>query len=304
MRKSAAVQLLLGFCLFFLLFPASSALAQQPAPSSAVWASYYLHADFSSRDIRVTWTPYIGQQATSNSAEHLVLHHGRPQELLCQTRGNLFFKGDATVFDGKSYVECEMPSLQSYVAQHAPKLAIESYCECQLGNSPFWTAAELRLDGPLKQHPIFAKEDLGLSIDTTDGQAFTKLHFAGHLIESTNFWTPSPNGNRLWIGNGGGYFHKISAQMGWSDFIKDFRNHPQARPFLEQLHSQFSLWEWVEDSYGTPQLGPAFFYRDNYVLKTDEDTIYFGYEPSTSEYFTGGMRFVEVDPGCRGGYRP
>ncbi|NOK60970.1 MAG: hypothetical protein GFH27_549289n48 [Chloroflexi bacterium AL-W] len=287
-------------CLALLVLGASgpqTSIAQ--TSNNATWAAWHLYADFSQQQPEIIWTSFVGNGTTVlDSIEHDITNW-------C-TIPPLTFDGDYAVFDGNTRIECQTPDFRHDVSQMAPYLvqAQGDFCECPIGG-PFWIAADARLElGNNQVNPLFFKTGDGMRFAlpiNNSNHARTHLRWRNIDVNSTG-WTVDPNGNRVWIGNGGTYFQEVNDQMGWLVFMTSLLRNVGLNFLLNTLPEE-NLGHWAENSQSQRIVNPAtsdLGDPGDFTIYTRADTIVIGQDPSTGKYFHGMVRTLSVDPGCRG----
>lgn len=300
--KNLRRTLVLWLTLAFVLLSSGILTNSTQASSQATWASWRLRADFSQQQPRIMWTSFVGHDATVlDRIEYDITNK-------CKI-SYLDFDGDYAIFDGNTRIVCNTPDFKSDVSQMAPHLIQAQFnrCECRIGGAPFWVSADVRLElGNDHDNPLFYKEKDAMSLALTinnDLYAQTHLRLGGTDLSSTD-WQGDPDGNRVWIGNGGEYFLAINKQMRWPIFMKSLFKGIGA-DFLLHILPEKHLGHWVEDSQSKPIVNPAagdLGHPGDFQMKTEADMIVIGQDPRTDRYFHGMVRTLDIDPGCRGHY--
>lgn len=287
------------FARYLLLFSAiiivCSALATAgPAQASnppATWAAWHVKVDFAQNTPRIIYTAYVG----TDSPQPAVLGE-RVSDITqdCTIVGTLnYFQGRA-IFDGNSYIECDLPSWRAEIAQLAPYLRVaqEAECICQAGGAPLWAAADVRLAPGMRQNPVFAAPSTAMefALPTIGGGQMEMEMF----IDGNSYTSPSGNKqpalNQFLMGMYGPGIVAAADHFAWLDFMPD----ASWKTFFETdvVGTRMGYWEgsssanWFETA-------------SDYRVKTDVQTLYIGYNPVTNEYLHGVLKAGEFDPGCR-----
>jgi hypothetical protein len=108
--------------------------------------------------------------------------------------------------------------------------------------------------------------------------------------QSNNFQVPQSNGLQLWAGFDAARFTNNTSRDGWAEFLEASGLWDVVKPaFADGI----LLWESEATEMFSAEAIPVGF-----ALGAGT-TVYFGYNPDSGAYFSGKMRTVAVDPGCR-----
>lgn len=185
--------------------------------------------------------------------------------LFCQSKGNPTVTSGEAVFDGSSYYQCAVPSIQD-IAWQTWQMSIPDSCASK---RPYVTG-RVTIEGnpldPTPDNPVFYREDIQFNVplDKATQEAALDMTFDEASAESGAF-TIDPAG------------HKVTAYIA--------RSGP----------STFSPYFVVD---GTSLSATPATITQSRVLSNLASTIYFGYSPDSGEYFQGALGPVEVDPVC------
>lgn len=258
LRFIVGVLVLLG--IYFLV-------ATQPAKAAGqTWAKWKIQVNFQNNAINPKLVVQIGHTTASGKK---VIDQEEDFAISCATVGNPVVQNNKATFDGSSYYECDVPSIQQKVSEMSSgALVIPDSCDAK---RPYLTGVVTLEDHPIQptnSNPLFYRDDITfeLPLDVTTGQAQLSTSFDGAAAISDNFVA-------------GGISHTVTA----------IYNKSGGAPYTP-------VFTVDTNSYGS---SPATLSQPIY-LSTLESTIYFGYSPATGEYFEGILDFLIVDPYCVG----
>lgn len=289
--------------LVLVLVLAMVALAAPIAPkahaqASVDWYGWGLHVNITNGAPQVLFISYLG----SNLPRPRVLaDYTEDISSRCTTHGKLTYSadGDSAIFDGSSYISCDVPAWGQKLAQWNPALdpAQATVCSCALGG-PFWVDAEVNISGQLGTLPIFDASELGVEMNllSKGTNARTEVVLARDLgISSTSYssqsWPVSTTADRVVMGTSGPQLVAVADHFSWLSNLVD----PNWRKFFKtQVGSNtFGHWHESPSSWST---GTA----DRYELGTGASTVYIGYNTASDTYFKGTFDEGGIEPGCKG----
>jgi hypothetical protein len=212
----------------------------------------------------------------------------------------LSFDGGYAVFDGATYISCDLPSWRQRIGTLNPKLpaANSNMISCPAAKGGKWAAADVRLDAVSSINPLVDATALGISFSLPTApvaggiEARTKLTLSAGQITSPSWPVDSTAGNRTLIGQNGPL---IIAANDIFDRL-DYLNGAWEAPFETQVDSN-TMGYWSEAPNRFAKKSPV----GAYTLATTAETIYIGYSPGSGAYLRGRVGAIDIDPGCFAG---
>lgn len=258
LRFIVGVLVLLG--IYFLV-------ATQPAKAvGQTWAKWKIQVNFQNNVINPKLVVQIGYTTASGKK---VIDQEEDFAISCTAVGNPIVQNNKATFDGSSYYECDVPSIQQKVSEMTSgALVIPDSCDAK---RPYLTGVITLEDNPIQPaatNPLFYRDDITFDIplDITTGQARLSTSFGGAAAISDNFVAGSTS-------------HTVTA----------IYNKSGGSPYTP-------VFTVDTNSYGS---SPATISQPIY-LSMLESTVYFGYSPATGEYFEGVLNSLIADPYCVG----
>lgn len=281
--------LVLGMALVALLASSIGSPSAQ-AQSAPLWQAWSLEVDFPNSTPRVVHTAYYGSNLPY---PHVIGAASTDISANCTTIGTLTYDGDYAVFNGSSYIRCNLPSWRIALAGLSPGLpgANNDKLTCDASSGPSFGVADVKLDAVTSQNPIIDVTDLGpsFSLPATGTKARTQLKFSSRTYSSPS-WNLNANGNHMMIGLDGPSIVATNTYFGWITVLNS-----SWEPFFQSV-SGTKMGHFVEPPVAT-WTAPTI----PYVLKTGASIAYIGYSPSTASYLRGKLRDGQIDPGCFAG---
>lgn len=242
-------------------------LAAQPAAATGQqWAKWKIQVNFQGNVINPKLVVEIGHTTPSGNR---VIDDVEHFTITCTVVGNPTVQNNQATFNGNSYYQCEVPSIQQKVSEMTSGMfIIASECEAK---RPYITSIVSLDDTPVQlaaNNPLFYRDDItfSLPLDITTGQAQISTVFDNATAESSNFFPGITNHTIMAI------YNKGSGMQYTPAFTVDTFSYSSTPATINQM------------------IG----------LSTLESTIYFGYSPTTNEYFEGVLTSLIVDPYCIG----
>jgi hypothetical protein len=279
---TTARRCLIVFGAMLALLGATLTTPQAHAVAASDGAAWHLKVDFPNNQLRVVYTLY---EVTGNPLKVInIVQHDITAT--CITQGALGFDANGyALFNGSTAIRCSLP----------PEPAGMNSCNCPI---PFWTAADVRLTTNNGQNPLIegtagGARKLGVSVPRNGGTVRTGLYLQGQGYLSTP-WSPSTYNQFLLSSKGPGLV-EIAAALGAEgvsvlDYVPGWESHVAAITTANTLDmlAQPAGATWSTAFPGSPWIHPEY--------------VYIGYSPTSGNYFTGGIKHLEIDPpGCRGG---
>ena len=261
-RKSARLRL----TTLLLLLITLCLLAARPAQAAGIsWSRWLLDITFPNNKIDTQLIIQVGHVTSSGQK---VVDAQQSFPVTCQTVGNPLIQNEQTTFDGSSYFQCEVPSIQQKVRQMPGHLIIPSTCDSK---QPFVASVLSIEDNPVQwnpDNPLFYREDIQFDtpLNSFTQQAQMTVTFNQASAESNSF-APSQTENSVVA-----IYNKIGQTSYAPAFTVD-GNSLTASPSV---------------------LNGAI------PLSTLESTVYVGYSPVSGKYFEGTLSTLLVDPVCIG----
>ncbi|MFP4438107.1 MAG: hypothetical protein ACLFVO_12735 [Chloroflexaceae bacterium] len=289
-RRLLLLSSLISALLLTLSFTPVTRADENPNPN-ATWAAWGLAVDFPNQQLRVRFATYVGDETPQ------VLDSISGQDITsdCTVHGTLTFDGDYAIFDGQTYIECELPNWGEQAAILAPHMAgfYQGTCDCSPSASPFWISADLVLDPVAAANPVFDGSEVGFTFNLPSNGSSAKTRVtqsSGTFLSPA--WTVNPNGNRMLVGRYGPVVEAIVSHFGGLQYLTDSR---WKEYFTTQVTGN-KMGQWLESpsEYWRTSMAP------NYTMNTGSATVQIGYETSTGNMLHGKLRKLRVDPGCRG----
>ena len=261
-RKSVRLQL----TSFLLLLITLCLFAARPVhATSTSWARWLLDITFPDNKLD---TQLIIQVGHTTSSGKKVVDAQQSFAVNCQTVGNPLIQNEEATFDGSSYFQCAVPSIQQKVRQMPGHLTIPSTCDSK---QPFVAGVLTVEDNPVQwnpDNPIFHRDDIQFAtpFNSTTQQAQITVTFNQASAESSSF-TPSSTTNSVLA------IYNKTGQTSYAPAFTVDGNSLTATPAA---------------------LNGAI------PLSTLESTVYVGYSPVSGKYFEGSFSTLLVDPVCIG----
>ena len=238
-------------------------LAARPAAAiGSPWTRWKINLTFPNDNLDVQLTLQRGH--TTQSGRRIIDDEVKIP-LSCQSNGNPTIKNGVASFDGSSYFNCDMPSIQDKVLQ-LWSMSIPDACESK---RPYVTGRVAIAGNPIDpnpDNPIFYRDDIQFNtpLNIAAQNATMTVAFGQAAAESSTFII-DPAGQKLTA---------YLARSGPASFNPVF----------------------VVDG-STMSATPATINQPA-VLSNLETTIFFGYSPASGEYFEGSLWPTEIDPFC------
>ncbi len=263
-RKFNNLQVVIGILVLTAVF---LLVAAQPAAATGQqWAKWKIQVNFQGNVINPKLVVEIGHTTLSGNR---VTDEVEAFGITCSVVGNPTVQNNRATFNGSSYYQCDVPSIQQKVLDMTSgAFVISDQCEAKrpyltgvlsLDNTPVQLAAD---------NPLFYRDDItfSLPLDITTGQAQLATLFDDAAAESSSFFPGSSNHTVTAVYNKGGGFQYTPV------FVVDTFTYSSTPVTINQM------------------IG----------LSTLESTVYFGYSPATGTYFEGTLTSLVVDPYCVG----
>ena len=238
-------------------------LAAQPAAAiGSPWTRWKINLVFPSDKLDVQLTIQRGHTTPSGRR---IIDDEEMIPLSCQSKGNPTIKNGTAFFDGSSYYECDMPSIQDKVMEFW-SMSIPDTCDSK---RPYVTGRVAMTGNPVDpnpENPIFYRDDIQFNtpLDVANQKATMTVAFGQAAAESGKFIV-NPAGQKLTA-----YFTRSGPASFNPVFVVDGSTISATPATINQ---------------------PA-------ILSNLESTIYFGYSPASGEYFEGSLWPTEIDPFC------
>ena len=239
------------------LFPLSQPVAAAPYEP---WARWFIEVAFANNKPVATMTVEIGHD---NRLGLHIVDLQKTYELSCQETGSLNVTNNVAVFDGNSYLTCEMPVFQDLVAELTEgKLKIDSTCDCKQANGEVDFAF-----GDPSENPFFYMEG---------------LQFAGP---------------KLPVGPDAHYSMTVDGVTAVSEvFMPNKQLQHGVSEFLQNGKQYQMLFELDGTSLGSSPTA----YSGLLKVPTDQKQFFIGFNPDTGEILQGTLSYLFIDPGCVG----
>lgn len=239
---------------------------QSAAAVGQTWAKWKIQVNFQNNVINPRLVVQIGH--TTVSGVKVIDQEGNFW-IPCSVVGNPIVQNNKAIFNGSSYYQCVVPSIQLKVSEMTGgAMIIPDSCDAK---RPYLTGILSLEDNPIQpaaNNPLFYREDISfnLPLDTATGQAQLVTSFDQATAESNSFVVGISN-------------HTVTAVYNKTP------GSPYTPAFTVDTVSYTSTPATISQ--------PIF-------LSTLESTVYFGYSPATGEYFEGILNSLVVDPYCVG----
>lgn len=260
---------------------ATVAPQQAQAVASADGTAWHLKVDFPNNMLRVVYTLYEvdGDPLTVTNLVQTDITS------TCITQGALSFDANGyAIFDGSTAIRCTLP----------PEPAGVTNCDCPI---PFWTAADVRPafsgQNPLIEGTTNNTREFTVSVPRNGNNVRAGLQLFNQSYLSAP-WAHTMYTQFLLSSKGPGLVEVADAldDAGVSvlDYVPGWESHFASIKTANTLDllAQPTGATWSTAFPGSPWTHPDF--------------VYIGYSPTSGNYFTGGLKQLEIDPpGCRGG---
>jgi len=274
--------------------PAAQA-AGAPGPSWQAWA---ISVDFPSQKPHVVYTAYVGTNTpTPQVLTSSTVDISKKCTIVSPT-GNLNFDGTSAIFDGQSYIQCQVPSWRTKLAALAPTLpgANNNTLMCDAGGGPLFSAASVKLDAVSATNPVIDARDLGsvFSLPSDGIRAQTQLALSSRTYLSPRWNLDLTAGNRMVMGMNGPAIVAASNYFGWLTFLT---------PGLTPAWDAYFTGTVVGTQMGHYVESPAATWTttgSSYRLRTTGSTVYIGHDSMTGANLHGKVSIIRHDPGCFG----
>ena len=250
--------LFIGFYLFLAAHPAAAAGSR--------WVRWKIEVTYPNDILDVQLIVQKG--ITTQSGVHKIVDE-KSYSLPCQPQGQSQSKpiisGGQAVFDGNSYFQCDVPSIQD-IAWAEWQMNIPDF---SLAKRPY-VKGEGTIEGnpidPIPDNPVFYRDDIQFNIplDITTQEANLTMTFGQATAESSNFLI-------------------TSVDQEFTGYIA--RSDP----------ATFSPFFVVDGLSLSPT--PAVI-TQSMVISNLATTIYIGYSPASGKYFQGTLGPLDIDPVC------
>lgn len=274
MKKKVWPRVLLLLCVLtgaYLLVSVQTAVAKNDQ-----WARWEVDITFPKNSVAADLTIHIGH---TDKWGNEVIDLSETFPLECKQKGYVEIRNDVAMFDGKSYLMCNMPSIATKVYEMSKgALTIPATCACK---QPWVSSAFTLNDTPIStngRNPIFYRavpnylDDIvfGADLDVASVPLYaqTSVAFAQRSSRSAPFKVQSSGHDMLAL------FNRVST------------NPVQFAP------------AFTVDSIPYPA-SPALI-TGKLELASAASTVYIGYSPQTGDFFEGTMKHILVDPHCIG----
>lgn len=277
--------------LFMTLSFAPATRAQENPNPDATWAAWGLAVEFPDQQLRVRFATYVGDYTPQ------VLDSTELQDITddCTVHGTLTYDGDYAIFDGQTYIECQLPNWGEQAALLAPHMAgmFQGTCDCPPSTSPFWVSADIVLDPVMSANPVFDGSEVGFTFGLPSNGSVARTWIAqssGAFLSPA--WNVDAAGKRILVGRYGPVVDAIVTYFGGLQYLTD----PAWQDYFKTRVTGNRMGQWLEapsEAWRTPM-------PPNYTMNTGSATVYIGYESATGEMLRGKLSKLRVDPGCRG----
>jgi hypothetical protein len=288
-RPCSWLMLLLLFGFMIGSTPATTAQIIEPEPD---WLAVAISVDFSVSPARFGHTVYAGKNDPATQTATILDWEHTDMTSSCTFHG-VFSAPDANGyqrFDGTTnYIECDTPGIASEWLDMYPDVPLESHLTCD-GGSPLFASTDGKLSPGTRPNPIITTSNLGINyyLPRQLNQARSQFRM-GSATYSSNWWLPSTSNNQVLIAAWNGpAIIAADSQFNWMNYL-DPAWEAGIRPV-----SGYSARHW----YQSPNNLTSMASIGAYTLNTLPQTVYFGYDPATNNYFKGSLRKAIVDPGC------
>jgi hypothetical protein len=271
--------IVLGAILAFLgaTLPASPA----QAVANAAGTAWHLKVDFPDNKLRVVYTLY------DVDGDPLAVTNLTQTDITstCITQGALSFDANGyALFDGSTAIRCTLP----------PEPPGMQSCDCPI---PFWTGADVRPatsgQNPLIEGTTNGTREFTVSVPRNGGNVRAGLQLFNQSYLSSP-WAHTMYTQFAMSSKGPGLVEVANALdaegVSVLDYVPGWESHFASITTANTLDmlAQPTGATWSTGFPGAPWTHPDF--------------VYIGYSPTSGNYFTGGMKHLEIDPpGCRGG---
>ncbi len=291
-KSSQWLTIIILFGILCITLPPISVIGQTTNPNpDATWAAWGLAVEFPNQQPRVRFATYVGDDTPK------VLDSTPLQDITgdCTVHGTLTYAGESAIFDGNTYIECEIPSLRTEAKSLAPHLAVANLqaCDCLPDQSPFWVSADLTLESVAASNPIFDASEVGFTFDLPSNGANAKTRVtqsSGTFLSPP--WTVDAAGKRILAGRYGSSVVAIADYFNGLQYLTD----PNWKAYFTNQVTGNMMGQWIE----SPGAGWRTPVAPNYTLNTNEATVYIGYDAATGSMFNGTLNKLRIDPGCKG----
>lgn len=259
----------------------------------ATWAAWGLAVDFPNQQLLVRFATYVGddtpQVLDSTPLQDITSDCSIPQ-------GALTYDGAYAIFDGTTYIACNLPDWQAQVRELAPHLnaANLAMCECPPQQSPFWVSADVVLAPVASANPLFDGSEVGFtfSLPSNGTDARTRVERSSGAFVSPP-WTVDSTAKRVLVGQYGQSVNAIADYFGGLQYLTD----PLWRDYFKTQVKGNQMGQWFESpSQGWRTTMPP----GDYTLNTGSATVYIGHNDASGAILHGKFSKLRVDPGCRG----
>lgn len=291
-RRWLALVMFTSTLFVMLSFVPATRASGNPNPT-ATWAAWGLAVDFPNQQLQVRFATYVGDDTPQ------VLDSTPLQDITSDCTiptGALTYDGDYAIFDGNTYIECELPDWQAQVRALAPHLQAANLtaCECPPQRSPFWVSADVVLDSEKSLNPLFDGSEVGFtfSLPSNGSDARARLERSSGTFESPA-WSVDPSGKRMLVGQ---YGSAVNAIVDYFDGLQ-YLTDPLWKDYFKNQVKGNQMGQWLESpSQGWRTAMPP----NNYTLTTGSATVYIGHNNASGAMLHGKFSKLRVDPGCRG----
>jgi hypothetical protein len=211
----------------------------------------------------------------------------------------LSFDGAYAIFDGATYISCDLPAWRQRIATLNPALpaANNDVINCPAARGGKWAAADVRLDAVSSINPLVDASALGISFSLPTAPAASGIEARTRMILSSGQITSPPwpvdsaAGNRTLIGQGGPLIIAANDAFDRLSYLGGAWETP-----FEQVDSN-TMGYWSEAPSRFAKKSPV----GGYTLATTAEKIYIGHSPSNGSYLRGRVGAIDIDPGCFAG---
>jgi hypothetical protein len=293
--------------------PAAARVGAGPPYPEAEWAAWGLSATFNTGAPVVKFAAYVGVSDANPGTPgdqpavlgHLVENITAQCSIMSATGAPnpaLVIDGAGYAnFDGTVYMQCATPDWGAMVYELAPHLVVANAgeCQCEVGRSPLWAAADLVVHpvaaGTTRANPLLDASGLGmaLSMPTSGTATRTRLTRSNGSADSGTWLYDSAGGNRLLSGMNGALAVEIIDYFGGLPYLTS----PSWRPYFRSQVNGGRVGQWLEPTNsGTRRPAPV----APFTVRTGEGTVLIGRNGGSGQMFNGRIRELQVDPGCFG----
>jgi len=294
-RRSAALALaVLGAILC--LAPSTASAA-----SNKGWYGWGVSVELKGGAPDVDFVAYVAEDGTT---PRIVASQTTDISSTCVKRGSgtITYSSAGATFDGRSYLQCELPSWYDATSELGFNLPGNGEpMVCSAGGGPLWGDFEASLDPTATgTMPVLSAPTSGIRVmaESTGATARARLDLAQTIggpwtSYRSPSWTVTPSPARALIGQEGDGLVMVADSFGWLDYFANL----SWRSFFTTAVEGAKMGTWVESTAPTAH---TTINASRYELGVDGGPLYIGYDPHTAGKLDGTLGGGHKEPGCKG----